>query len=112
MSRRTPQPEDGTLYGEPQRFRRWDEKVIFCGPTRWHDSVRFLFLWSMLKRPAQELPDLKRIGVAAAGTAEQQQEAQAMWEHVEQTLTDWALAEGALRASQSVLPTLLGQRFC
>jgi hypothetical protein len=44
MRRRTPQPEGGARYEELPSFQRWDERVIFCGPTRWHDLMRFTLL--------------------------------------------------------------------
>ncbi len=34
-----------------------------------------------------------------------------MWDHIEGTLTAWAMGEGAVRAYRTVLPKLLKQRF-
>jgi hypothetical protein len=95
----------------PTPPRRWDERAVLDGPSRWHTLLRFVMLWAILHRPREELADLKEVVLDAHSTPDRRREAEAMWDHIEGTLTGWALEEGAVRAYQTVLPTLLKQRF-
>ncbi len=73
--------------------------------------MRFIMLWAILKRPREELPDLKQVVISTHPTPAMKEEAATMWDDIEGTITGWALDEGAMRAYHGILPTLLKQRF-
>src|SRR4051794_35288350 len=96
---------------DPTRSQRWDERVLLDCPPRRHGMLRLVTLVALVKCPRAKIAAVKRVILSPFLGPDERQEEEAVWDHIEGTLTQWAMDEGAVQAYRTVLPTLLKQRF-